>query len=50
MLFVVACVGLALFPANRKQYSTAQFINPRKLFFIAGGHFFFAGFYPLLAH
>jgi hypothetical protein len=50
MLFVVARVGWALLPANRNQYSPAQFINPQKLFFKTGGHFFFAGFYRLLAH
>jgi hypothetical protein len=50
MLFVVARVGSALLPANRNQYSPAQFINPQKLFFKTGGHFFFTDFYRLLAH
>ena len=50
MLFVVARARWALLPANPNRVSTAQFINPRKLFFRAGGHFFFAGFHRLLAH
>ena len=44
MVFVVARVRLALFPANRKQYLTAQFFNPENYCSSQAGIFSLRGF------